>query len=208
MVDTRRFAAEGDRSRLGTDGALQANVILQNRYRIENVLGVGGMGSVYQARDMQFPAAKRYVAVKEMLHHTNDPALRDLALRNFHREANILAGLNHPAIPTIHDYFSTKDRAYLVMEFINGSDLDSILSKHDGFLPVQQVVEWCITLCDVLAYLHNGEPPIIFRDVKPSNIMIDVYGRLRLIDFGIAKHFEPEAKGTMIGTEGYAAPES
>ncbi|HLA44007.1 MAG TPA: serine/threonine-protein kinase, partial [Aggregatilineales bacterium] len=208
MVDTRQFASKGDSSLLGLEGALQANAILQNRYRIEGVLGVGGMGSVYQARDMQFPDAKRYVAVKEMLHQSNDPEVRDVALRNFQREANILAGLNHPAIPTIHDYFSTKERAYLVMEFINGSDLDTILSRHEDFLPSQQIVEWCISLCDVLSYLHTSTPPIIFRDVKPSNIMIDIHGRLRLIDFGIAKHFEPTEKHTLIGTEGYAAPES
>lgn len=208
MVDTRRFAREADKSLLGVNKALQANSILQNRYRIEGVLGVGGMGSVYQARDLQFPDAKRYVAVKEMLHHTNDPQLREMALRNFEREANILAGLNHPAIPAIHDYFSTNERAYLVMEYINGSDLDTVINRHEGFLPVTQVLQWAIELCDVLAYLHNSEPPIIFRDIKPSNVMIDVHGRLRLIDFGIAKHFEPETKGTMIGTEGYAAPES
>ena len=208
MVDTRKFAAEGDKSLLGLEGALHANAVLQNRFRIEGVLGVGGMGSVYQARDMQFPDAKRYVAVKEMLHHTSDAKLREIALRNFQREANILAGLSHPAIPTIHDYFSTKERAYLVMEFVNGSDLDTILGRHEGFLPTSQVLEWTLTLCDVLEYLHTSEPPIVFRDIKPSNIMIDVFGRLRLIDFGIAKNFEPGTKGTMIGTEGYAAPES
>jgi outer membrane protein assembly factor BamB/tRNA A-37 threonylcarbamoyl transferase component Bud32 len=207
MVDTRQFANDGDKK--GFDGALRPNAILQNRYRIEGVLGVGGMGSVYKARDMQFPDVKRYVAVKEMLQQTTDPEVRENALRNFQREANILAGLNHPAIPTIHDYFSTKERAYLVMEFINGHDLDHILMQEEGFLPTERVVEWCIELCEVLHYLHTSEPPIIFRDVKPSNIMVDVHERLRLIDFGIAKHFNPEkGKGTMIGTEGYAAPES
>lgn len=209
MVDTRRFAQDADKSLLGMDNTLQANAILQNRYRIEGVLGVGGMGSVYKARDMQFPDAKRYVAVKEMLQQNNDSDMRDQALKNFQREANILAGLNHPAIPTIHDYFSTRERAYLVMEFINGSDLDHILNTHEGFLPVTQVIEWSITLCDVIHYLHTSQPPIIFRDTKPSNIMVDVHGRLRLIDFGIAKLFNPSSgKQTMIGTEGYAAPES
>lgn len=208
MVDTRQFANEGNKGLLGVEGALQVNAILQNRYRIEGVLGVGGMGSVYKARDLQFPEAKRYVAVKEMLHHTSDPQLRELALRNFQREANILASLNHPAIPTIYDYFSTKERAYLVMEFINGSDMDTILTRHEDFLPLHQVLEWFITLCDVLSYLHTSEPPIVFRDIKPSNVMVDVRGHVRLIDFGIAKHFEPNTKGTMIGTEGYAAPES
>jgi len=208
MVDTRQFASESNKSLLGIEGALQDNAILQHRYRIEGVLGVGGMGSVYKARDMQFPDAKRYVAVKEMLQQSTDPELRNNALRNFQREANILAGLSHPAIPTIHDYFSTKERAYVVMEFIDGSDMDSIINKFDGFLPIEDAIKWCITLCDVLDYLHTSESPIVFRDIKPSNIMIDIRGQVRLIDFGIAKHFDPDTKGTMIGTEGYAAPES
>jgi outer membrane protein assembly factor BamB/tRNA A-37 threonylcarbamoyl transferase component Bud32 len=209
MVDTRRFAQEVDKSILGVDGALQAHAILQNRYRIEGILGVGGMGSVYKARDMQFPEVKRYVAVKEMLQPSTEQSMREQALKNFKREANILAGLNHPAIPTIHDYFSIQERAYLVMEYINGSDLDHILTSHEGFLPLMQVLEWSIALCDVMHYLHNSQPPIIFRDTKPSNIMVDVHGRLRLIDFGIAKLFKPElGKQTMIGTEGYASPES
>ncbi|NJL92668.1 MAG: serine/threonine-protein kinase [Anaerolineae bacterium] len=208
MVDTRQFANDSDRNLMNNAGALQPNTILQNRYRIENVLGVGGMGSVYKARDLQFPEAQRFVAVKEMLQQSTDPQFRDIALRNFRREANILAALNHPAIPTIHDYFATRERAYLVMEYIDGNDLDKTLGTEPGFLPVSQVMEWAIAVCDVLEYLHNCEPPIIFRDMKPSNIMINSQNRLRLIDFGIAKHFEPGTKGTMIGTEGYAAPES
>jgi outer membrane protein assembly factor BamB len=111
-------------------------------------------------------------------------------------------------VPEIYDYFSSKDRAYLVMEYINGRDLEAIINAVTDFLPVETVLGWALELCDVLGYLHQHQPePIIFRDVKPSNIMIDQHGRLRLVDFGIAKTFQVGQKGTMIGTEGYSAPE-
>ncbi|NDJ86237.1 MAG: PQQ-binding-like beta-propeller repeat protein [Chloroflexi bacterium] len=207
MVDTKQFASEPKKDLLGVDGTLQLHSVLMNRYRITGVLGVGGMGSVYQARDLQFPSAERYVAVKEMLNLSQDPQLRTISLRNFEREANILAALSHPAIPTIHEYFTHKDRAYLVMEQINGKNLEEILNTLTESLPVDMVVQWAIDLCDVLNYLHDHDPPIIFRDMKPANIMIDSYGRLRLIDFGIARTFQVGEKGTMIGTEGYSAPE-
>ncbi|GIK62973.1 MAG: protein kinase [Chloroflexota bacterium] len=206
MVDTRQFASEPKKDLLGVDGALQPNVVLVNRYRITGVLGVGGMGSVYQARDLQFPNVERYVAVKEMLNLSQDPELRDMSLRNFEREANLLAALSHPAIPTIYDYFSVRDRAYLVMEYINGKDFESILNTVPD-IPIEMIVKWGIDVCDVISYLHQHQPPIIFRDIKPANIMIDQFGRLRLIDFGIARTFQVGQKGTTIGTEGYSAPE-
>src|SRR5262249_44214047 len=194
----------------GAEGTLQVGAVLQGRYKITGVLGVGGMGSVYQARDMRFPDVTRHVAVKEMLNLAADPNLREMTLRNFEREANILAELNHSAIPKIFDYFSSKDRAYLVMEFINGKDLEAIVNSMPNPLPLDMVRKWALELCDVLDYLHNHQPePIIFRDMKPSNIMIDQEGKVRLIDFGIAKAFDMNAakKQTMIGTEGYSPPE-
>lgn len=128
-------------------------------------------------------------------------------LKTFRREANILATLNHPAIPKIFDFFDLNDRAYLVMEYINGSDLELLMSKTKE-LPNEKILEWAIDLCDVLDYLHNQKPdPIVFRDMKPSNVMIDSLGKVRLIDFGIAKTFVSGVKHTMIGTEGYSAPE-
>ncbi len=207
MVDTKQFASEPKKELLGVDGTLQPNAILMNRYRITGVLGVGGMGSVYQARDLQFPSAERYVAVKEMLNLSQDPELRSMSLRNFEREANVLAALSHPAVPTIHEYFTVKDRAYLVMEYVNGKDLETILNTMDEPIPLDMILDWAVILCDVLSYLHEHEPPIIFRDMKPANIMIDKRGRLRLIDFGIARTIQVGEKGTMIGTEGYSAPE-
>lgn len=208
MVDTRQFASNPRRDLLGRDGALQPNEVLQNRYRVTGVLGVGGMGAVYQARDLQFPEVERYVAIKEMHNLGTDEHLRKINVANFEREANLLATLSHPAIPSIYDYFSIRtDRSYLVMEYINGKDLEAILNTHGDSIPMDMVLEWSIDLCDVLDYLHRHNPPIIFRDVKPANIMIDQFGRMRLIDFGIARTFQAGQKGTMIGTEGYSAPE-
>ncbi|NDJ76566.1 MAG: serine/threonine-protein kinase [Chloroflexi bacterium] len=208
MVDTTQFARNIPEQPAG-EGALQPGSVLQGRYRITGVIGVGGMGSVYQARDLHFPNVTRLVAVKEMLNLTNtDQAMREMTLRTFERESDMLASLSHPAVPEIYDYFPSKTRAYVVMEYINGRDLEAILNSMTEFLPVETVLEWTIELCDVLGYLHAQEPvPVIFRDVKPSNIMIDQHGRLRLVDFGIAKIFQQGQKGTMIGTEGYSAPE-
>ncbi|MCU0476452.1 MAG: serine/threonine-protein kinase [Anaerolineae bacterium] len=205
MSDTRKFDPN---QKEVPDVGLQVDMLLMNRYKIIGVLGGGGMGTVFQARDTHFPEAKRLVAIKEMITPlTNDPAQQQSMLRTFQREANILASLSHAAVPKIYDYFSTEARAYLVMEYINGNDLDALLARTRS-LPVQRVVEWAIELCDVLDYLHNIKPqPVIFRDVKPANIMIDSLGKVRLIDFGIAKIFEGDKKHTMIGTEGYSAPE-
>jgi outer membrane protein assembly factor BamB/predicted Ser/Thr protein kinase len=207
-MDTERFAKDAGKRQQGSDGTLQVGAVLQGRYKITGVLGVGGMGSVYQARDMNFPNVTRHVAVKEMLNLASDPGLREMTLRNFEREANILAELSHPAIPKIFDYFSNKDRAYLVMEYINGYDMEALVNRTPNFLPIDMVEKWAVQLCDVLQYLHTHKPePIIFRDVKPSNVMIDNHGNVRLIDFGIAKMFQSNQKGTMIGTEGYSPPE-
>ena len=207
MIDTQRFTGRFP-EQPGGDNTLQVGSVLQNRYRITGVVGVGGMGSVYQARDLRFPNVVRYVAVKEMLNPNTDQGVREMTLRTFERESDMLASLSHPAIPGIYDYFPSKTRAYLVMEFINGRDLDAIINTSTGPLPAEMVQEWALELCDVLGYLHEQKPePIVFRDVKPSNIMIDQHGRLRLVDFGIAKVFQQGQKGTMIGTEGYSAPE-
>jgi outer membrane protein assembly factor BamB/tRNA A-37 threonylcarbamoyl transferase component Bud32 len=187
---------------------LQAGVTLAQRYLIQEVIGVGGMGSVYRARDLHFPNVVKLVAVKEMINMAPDPLVRQTIVQNFEREANLLATLNHPSIPRIYDYFSQDDRSYLVLEFIHGKDLEAIISELDGFLLEEQVMTWGIQLCDVLDYLHSHKPdPIVFRDMKPSNVMINNNGDVILVDFGIAKRFQSGVKGTMIGTEGYSPPE-
>ena len=191
-----------------SESNLKAGSILQGRYQILGVLGAGGMGSVYQARDMHFPNVSKLVAIKELLNLASDPRLREMIVKNFEREANLLATLNHPSIPETHDTFTHQDRSYLVQEFIDGKDLEALLTEAPGFLPESQIVEWAIQLCDVLTYLHEHKPePIVFRDLKPANVMIDHHGHVRLIDFGIAKGFQVGQKGTMIGTEGYCPPE-
>lgn len=166
------------------------------------------MGAVYSARDLHFPNVVKRVAVKEMINTARDPVVRDTIVRNFEREANILATLDHPSIPRIFDYFTYKDRSYLVLEYIDGKDLETILNETSGFLPIENVIQWAIEICDVLAYLHSYKPEsVIFRDMKPSNVMINPHGHVMLVDFGIAKTFQSGQKGTMIGTEGYSPPE-
>jgi serine/threonine protein kinase len=166
------------------------------------------MGSVYRARDLHFPNVVKLVAVKEMINTAPDPLIRQTIVQNFEREANLLATLDHASIPRIYDYFSEENRSYLVLEYIHGKDLETIIAENEGFLTEEQVLTWAIELCDVLSFLHNHKPdPIIFRDMKPSNVMIDHNGDVKLVDFGIAKTFQFGQKGTMIGTEGYSPPE-
>ena len=189
-------------------GQLRDGHLLQNRYRVLSVLAVGGMSVVYRAQDLRFSNVTRLCAVKEMFNTAADPQVRAMIVRNFEREANILATLSHPAIVQVYDYFTEGDHSYLVLEFVEGDNLETVLDKTEGFLPEVQVVRWATQICDVLSYLHCHEPrPIIFRDVKPSNIMLDKHDRIRLVDFGIAKMFQSGQKGTMVGTEGYSPPE-
>ncbi len=199
---------ESKPSETGQLGQLQAGATLQDRYLILGILGTGGMSSVYKGRDLHFPNVTKLVAVKEMVNLAADPTMHEMIVRNFEREADLLATLSHPAIPRIFDYFSQANNSYLVMEFIEGKDLEALLQETVDFLTEQQVVGWALELCDVLTYLHGHKPqPVIFRDMKPSNIMIDQHSHIRLIDFGIARVFQPGQKGTMIGTEGYSPPE-
>ena len=190
------------------EGRLPDGYVLQDRYRILGIRGIGGMSTVYKAQDLRFSKVTRYCAVKQMLNTATDFQVRALIRSNFEREANILASLSHPGVVQVYDFFSEGNRSYLVLEFIDGKDLEVILSETEGFLPETQVVSWAIQVCEVLGYLHSHHPqPIVFRDIKPANIMLDSHGRIRLLDFGIAKIFQSGQKGTMIGTEGYTPQE-
>jgi outer membrane protein assembly factor BamB len=143
-----------------------------------------------------------------MINTATDPQVRQVIVRNFEREASILATLNYPAIPQVFDYFTQGSRSYLVLEYVSGKDIEVLIAEQDGFFSENRVISWAIQICDVLSFLHNHKPrPIIFRDLKPSNIMLDDHNRIRLVDFGIAKLFQSGDKGTMIGTEGYSPPE-
>ncbi len=208
-LDTQQITQNFDpRPTQGFDHQLHPGTTLINRYLIQGVTGIGGMGAVYRARDLHFPNVDKRVAVKEMVNQIRDPLLRETIVRNFMREADILASLSHPSIPRIFDYFTQNERSYLIMEFVDGKDLEALVSETSSFFPAEQVVGWAIELCDVLHYLHSHKPdPIIFRDMKPSNVMINQHQHVVLVDFGIAKTFQSGQKGTMIGTEGYAPPE-
>jgi outer membrane protein assembly factor BamB len=209
-LETLRFQAtnEPEDSSTGLDEAiLPQGAILQDRYEIVKVLGLGGMGAVYLARDLRFTGVARLCALKEMTSTTPDPQMRRLAIEIFEREANILASLSHPAIPKIYDYFTEGIRSYLVLENIEGQNLETFMGDTEELLAHKRVVDWAIQICDVLSYLHRQDPPVVFRDMKPSNVMLRPPNQVVLIDFGIARVFETGQKGTMIGTEGYSPPE-
>jgi serine/threonine protein kinase len=188
-----------------TTGPLSPGTVLQNRYQIERLLGGGGMGMVYLARDRRL--ANRACAMKEMVDHFIDQQQRIEANEYFAREADTLAQLKHPAIPAITDRFDDQNRHYLVMEYVEGRNLEEELAARGEPLPEGLVIDIARQLCDVLAYLHGLTPPIIYRDMKPSNVMLTSKGRVVLVDFGIARLFKAARKGTMIGTLGFAPPE-
>ncbi len=184
---------------------LEAATVLQNRYLIERLIGGGGMGMVYLARDQRL--SNRSCAIKEMVDHFIDPQQRLEANEYFAREADTLAQLKHSAIPAITDRFDQQNRHYLVMEYVEGRNLEEELAVSGGPLGEGLVIDIGRQLCDVLAYLHSFAPPIVYRDMKPSNVMLTPKGRVVLIDFGIARLFRAARKGTMIGTLGFAPPE-
>ncbi len=203
MADTPKQTASPQSDSL--PGPLEAGVVLQHRYRIQRLLGGGGMGMVYLAQDQRL--SNRPCAIKEMVDHFIDPQQRVEANEYFAREADTLAQLKHAAIPAITDRFDHQNRHYLVMEYVEGRNLEEELAHRGGPLPEGLVIDIARQLSDVLAYLHGLQPPIIYRDLKPSNVMLTGNGRVVLVDFGIARLFKAQRKGTMIGTLGFAPPE-
>ncbi len=181
--------------------------LLKRRYRIVDQIGSGGYGKVYRAIDTEF--MDRRVAVKEMIQQGLSPKELADASESFKREAVLLATLTHPNLPSIYDYFSENGNWYLVMSFIEGETLESYARRRGRIFPVEKVLSIAIQLATVLSFLHTRKPTIIFRDLKPSNVMRTPEGQLYLIDFGIARHFKlGQVKDTMIlGSPGYAAPE-
>jgi serine/threonine protein kinase len=188
---------------------LAPGTLLVDRYRIVRRIGGGGMGSVYLAEDQNL--ANRPVAVKEMVEMFADESTRQKAIEDFKREAELLARLDHPSIPTIYQYFLdlNRGRYYLVMKYIDGGDLARRQRDRGGRIDELTVTKWAIDTCDVLDYIHGQDPPIIYRDLKPANLMIDARtNRIMLVDFGIARFVAPHQRGvTAIGTMGYAPPE-
>src|SRR5437868_428465 len=140
---------------LSSTAPLPRNTVLQGRYDIEQVLGIGGMSTVYRARDLRFSTVARYCAIKEMPGTSPDPRTGQIRLATFEREASLLATLSHPGIPKIYDFFSSSGRVYLVLEFIDGRDLESQLEARGGPMMEEDVVDWALQICDVMEYLHG-----------------------------------------------------
>lgn len=190
--------------------ALSGGKVLNHRYEIVRRIGGGGMGAVYLAKDRNLGDAAR--AVKEMIESHIDDAQHEKAIADFKRESLLLTELEHSSIPTVYDYFydDASERFYLVMKFIPGSDLASRLrASPGGRVDELTVTEWGMQVADVLHYLHTRPQPIIYRDLKPANLMLDSNSnRIMLIDFGIARWVNKKEKGvTAVGTMGYAPPE-
>src|SRR5438270_2377932 len=182
------------------------------RYKIERPVAAGGMGAVYRAIDTRF---NRPCAVKEMLDEFQNDSERTQAVEWFGREATLLLDLNHPCIPRVRDFFVEGGKHYLVMDFIEGRTLGDVLEKEGNVVgvngaqgvPEARARSWGQQICSVLSYLHRQSPPIIFRDLKPSNIMVTERDEIKLIDFGIARTFQSQRQSTIIMTIGYAPPE-
>jgi serine/threonine protein kinase len=166
-----------EKSTAGT-ALLAPDTILQSRYRVTCHLGQGGMGAVYEGIDLRLGHT---VALKQTL--TND----EDQWKQFEREARLLAGLNHPALPRVSDYFTEGHRAFFVMQFVEGRDLAEIIAQQPGPLPRKAVIAWADQLLDALIYLHTHERQIIHRDIKPHNLKITARGQIVLLDFGLAK---------------------
>ncbi|OGW35265.1 MAG: hypothetical protein A2X58_08305 [Nitrospirae bacterium GWC2_56_14] len=183
--------------------------LLKKRYEIIEVLGKGGMGCVYKVLDRQ--QGGRILAIKELRPNKMSEEKSREALIQFQTEAQILARLTHPNLPKVYDYFSLAGAHYIVMEYVSGSTLEQVLFARRG-KPVDErlALSWALQICRAMHFLSVQKPrPIIFRDLKPANIMISRDNRIKLIDFGIARFFkEDKQEDTYVyGTPGYAAPE-
>lgn len=178
--------------------------LIDGKYEVLREIGRGGMSVVYLAMDTRL---NKQWAVKEIARKAND-ANNEIVVSSLLAEANLMKKLDHPSLPRIVDIIEEHDTIYVVMDYIEGEPLSKILELY-GAQDQDQVIEWGKQLCDVLFYLHNCEPPIIYRDMKPANVMLRPDGTVKLIDFGIAREYKraKTADTESLGTRGYAAPE-
>jgi hypothetical protein len=182
---------------------LQVSTLLAGRYRIIEALKSGGMGAIYLAHDQH--QGNVPCAIKEMLDRFTNEDEREEGQAWFRREATTLANLQHELVPRIYDYFIDHGRYYLALEYIDGENLEDLLAcEGRPGLPERMVLNLGAAICEVLTYLHSQTPPLIFRDLKPANIMITRHGDVRLVDFGIARSFSALRGVSMVGTPGYA----
>jgi serine/threonine-protein kinase len=168
---------------------IEPGVILRERYKIRRIIGQGGMGSIYLAEDIRLEG--RQCALKEVQHESSMPEdMLDQAREQFLREAQILARLDHPNLPKVSDFFTEENREYLVMDFVPGEDLRTLMleaRRKKTFLSEKDVLGWSAQLADALNYMHRQDPPILHRDIKPSNLKLTPSGLIKLVDFGLVK---------------------
>lgn len=173
---------------------LKSGEVLRGRYKIRERIGQGGMGSIYLADDVRLKG--RECALKEVEYDRALPEkIRDEAREQFLREATVLARLDHPNLPKVSDFFSNGPRDYLVMDYIPGSDLRTLMMearRNKTFLKEKEVLTWAEQIANALAFLHMQEPPIVHRDIKPSNLKLMPNGIIKLVDFGLVKILAPE----------------
>lgn len=186
---------------------LKAGEVLRGRYKIRRIIGQGGMGSIYLADDLRLEG--RLCALKEVEHDRSLPAdLLKEARDQFQREAVVLARLDHPNLPKVSDFFSIGSRDYLVMDYIPGKDLRTLMieARQSGrFLEESDVLNWSSQLADALTYMHSQDPPILHRDIKPSNLKLTPNGLVKLVDFGLVKLLAPgEVTITILQGQGTA----
>jgi len=186
---------------------LAAGAILRDRYVVRQIIGRGGMGSIYLAEDNRLPG--RMCALKEV-HIEPDVPEADVeqGRDQFYREASVLARLDHPNLPKVSDFFTESDRDYLVMDYVPGEDLKTLMdrARREGrFIPQNDVLRWAAQLASALEYMHDQDPPVIHRDIKPSNLKLTPSGLLKLVDFGLVKQMAPgEMTVTVIQGRGTA----
>ncbi len=168
---------------------LKAGEILRERYQVERIIGQGGMGNIYLANDLRLEG--RQCAVKEVAHDLSLEAdMLQEARDQFFREATVLARLDHPNLPKVSDFFSIENHDYLVMDYVPGKDLRTLMieaRQQSRFIPEEDVLDWANQILNALKYLHTQEPPILHRDIKPSNVKLTPSGLIKLVDFGLVK---------------------
>jgi serine/threonine-protein kinase len=173
---------------------LRSGEILRGRYRIRECIGKGGMGSIYLADDLRLEGRLCALKVVEHDRHVPPKVLRETR-QQFLREATVLARLDHPNLPKVSDFFTVGNRDFLVMDYIPGKDLRTLMleaRQRNTFLTEEEVLGWANQLADALMYLHSQDPPLVHRDIKPSNLKITPGGILKLVDFGLVKALAPD----------------
>lgn len=178
--------------------------VIDGKYEILKQIGKGGMSVVYLAMDKKL---NKQWAVKE-IRKRGKVKDDEIAVNGLLAEANLMKRLDHPALPRIVDIIDSGQTIYVVMDYIEGESLDKILEEY-GAQPEEIVIEWAKQICDAFSYLHSQNPPIIYRDMKPGNIMLKPEGNLKVIDFGIAREYKEQnlSDTVVLGTKGYASPE-